>query len=478
MIFGFLTILLLAYLWILVNPIRRDYPNIWLLNPLVFCGLMTFTMGFGVTNIIYFVSPEALAPLGIVPDISESMSKQMLLVILGAIAMSMGYYSRLTIYFCHPVRLAHFKTKYLPSGKLRSQSIFVLTSISIIAGLFTINMGIMGYSSSYEDLIEAGNYAMYLALLGSMGKLALVLAALNYYSHQSNEKKLLLIFIMISQLLFGFISGMKSNVVIPFVILIVCQYLQTGFYSRKNLLIIIVSLFVSYAVIEPFRYARNDDPNFDGTSIVSITNALISPDTSRKKTDTPDDLSSKLLSIVARLNITQMAAPGLVYADENPVLPSGSPQFLRDIFLTPIYAIVPRFIWKSKPLANLGVWYSQVVMGSNHFSSLGMGPFTYLYFAGGYTAVFVGFYIIGTLQRILFMLLLTAKSLPTLLIYMICLPSITMISEFSNIIMFLCRELPLSFLLISIIFNHKLAIKRPQFRTYPTPPANQSTPEH
>jgi hypothetical protein len=50
-------------------------------------------------------------------------------------------------------------------------------------------------------------------------------------------------------------------------------------------------------------------------------------------------------------------------------------------------------------LANLGLWYNQVVMEKDNFSSTAMGPFAYLYFAGGPLAVFLGFFCVGIVQR-------------------------------------------------------------------------------
>src|SRR3546814_15261390 len=79
----------------------------------------------------------------------------------------------------------------------------------------------------------------------------------------------------------------------------------------------------------------------------------------------------------------------------------GSPTFLTNIALSPAYAFIPRVIWKEKPSGDLGLWYTHVVMGLGSYSSTAMGPVTYLYFAGGALAVFVGFMGFGILQKVL-----------------------------------------------------------------------------
>jgi hypothetical protein len=93
---------------------------------------------------------------------------------------------------------------------------------------------------------------------------------------------------------------------------------------------------------------------------------------------------------------------GIEYAANNDELPEGSPEFLGNIILAPVMAVVPRILWPSKPLQNIGLWYTNQVVGLDLVSSTGMSPFTYLNFAGGPFAVVLGFLIVGILQRGLF----------------------------------------------------------------------------
>jgi hypothetical protein len=456
-VFFFLTLLLLAYLCVVVQHIRFYYPKNWLLHPLVLCSLMTFVMGFGATNTLFFFSNEVLAPLSLDGEISAAMVKHMELVLLGAIALVMGYNSSLAINMSRTSLAMRFQAKCLPGEEIRSMSLPVLTAISIMAGLVSIRLGVMGYNSDYEQQIEAASYTMYLGLLANLGELALVMVALSFYSPQSSRKIWFwLIAILLVQVLLGFISGMKSGVAMPFVILLLCQYIQTGKFSHKTLMLILASIIAAYSVIEPFRIARNSDATFDNTSIESIINTLIAPDTSTQQYAYTEESPNFLLTVSSRYNLTQIGSYGLVYADENPDLPLGSPAFLENIFMAPLHALVPRFIWTSKPIADLGLWYNQVVIGNSHFSSTAMGPFTYLYFAGGSIAVFIGFYFIGIVQRTFFMLLQPGRSMPSSVIYLVSLTSIATIdSSFNSIIIFLCRELPMSLLFMFILFKGK-----------------------
>src|SRR5205823_596759 len=114
-----------------------------------------------------------------------------------------------------------------------------------------------------------------------------------------------------------------------------------------------------------------------------------------------EDGASTGLSFLARMNLTYVASLGIEYAANNE-LPEDGPQFLNDIILAPAHAVVPRLLWESKPLQNIGGWYTNEVMGLDFSSSTGMSPFTYLNFAGGPLAVILGFLAVGILQRGLF----------------------------------------------------------------------------
>ncbi|MHB8159796.1 MAG: hypothetical protein ACYDGS_04790 [Thermoleophilia bacterium] len=93
---------------------------------------------------------------------------------------------------------------------------------------------------------------------------------------------------------------------------------------------------------------------------------------------------------------------GIEYAANNNELPAGSPEFLGNIILAPAHALIPRLLWDSKSLQNIGLWYTNQVMGLDFYSSTAMSPFTYLNFAGGPLAVIIGFLMVGIFQRGLF----------------------------------------------------------------------------
>ena len=203
------------------------------------------------------------------------------------------------------------------------------------------------------------------------------------------------------EVFFGLLSGFKSAVVMPFIIVGVVYYSQRDRFPRWLIPAILLALVVAYGVIEPFRAARNADAGYEGTSVGSIVSAMESAQGmagNRAESEGPGDI----YEFLARINMTQIGSLGLEYASIHDGLPAGSPEFLEDIFLAPVHALVPRFLWNSKPMNDIGLWYTQQVMGLDLYSATAMTPFTYLNFAGGTLAVILGFLVVGGIQRGLF----------------------------------------------------------------------------
>ncbi len=90
----------------------------------------------------------------------------------------------------------------------------------------------------------------------------------------------------------------------------------------------------------------------------------------------------------------------------------------------------------------------------SHFSSTAMGPVTYLYFAGGGVAVFLGFFFMGCVQRILFFLLQPWRSMPGAVVFLGMLGTVSNIdSAFNGIVVSLVRELPIYLAALFLVFR-------------------------
>lgn len=397
------TTLLLAYLALETHRLHRISPDRWLLNPVVLCSAITFVLGFGITNFLYFFPESKLSAAGFAPEVTPWMAKLMLLVLVGAVAMWLGYWSpygaSLVAWLSRSQWLGRVLRKQFAP---REWVLALLVLASLASRLIQIRLGVYGYSADYDRLIETASIRQYLTLSDGLGKLALAVSALWYYSpDRPGRAKAWLAGLLAYELFFGFLSGFKaSGVVMPVVIVGFCEYLRRGQLPWRWISLVPVAIVAAYAVIEPFRAARLEDTGFRGTSLTNIVETMAVAAITDRDRAIDAEQAGTALRFLSRTSMTHIASLGIEFADTRP-LPEGSPAFMQDIFLAPFYAVVPRALWESKEMMRHGLWYRNEVMGVwEDTSSVGMSPITYLYFAGGAFAVALGFLAVGIAQRI------------------------------------------------------------------------------
>jgi hypothetical protein len=399
------TSLLLGYLFLELKNLWKYDSNLFWINPIFLASIQTFILAFGVSNVIYFFPDAVLEVVGIVPNVTPWMNQLMLFVLLGAISMWVGYSSSIGFGLSRLLQRSRFiRSSIKPYLRLNYLSFFVCILISGIGWFWSNKLGINGYASISENLIQAAPYTQYFYLLDLIGKLSFFCIAMKCFSltNSNPADKFLLFFLLIFQVVIGIVSGFKSSVIYPFIYLGMAFYVQRGYISRYILPIVLISLFVAYAVIEPFRSIINEDERNKSAGLSSLIATLSYSQSKNVQMDHNGGIADTTIKILARVNLAYVGSKGLEYKAYNSNLPADSPQFLSNIFLAPFYAVIPKFLWKTKPLAQEGLWYSTEVLGNTFANSIGMSPFTYLNFAGGPLAIMLGFLMVGIMQRGIF----------------------------------------------------------------------------
>ena len=399
---GVYTVLLLGYLGVEIKNLWSREPELFWINPVVLASILTFALAFGVTNILYFMPDDVVALVGLQPIATPWMNQLMLLVVLGACAMWVGFSSGIGRSLGQMLQRSRVLRKWISSSVcVNPLTIAVFLTISFIARLWMISLEVYGYSSSYEILVAAAAYTQYFTMAESLGRFALVAVAIQCFSspRSSLADRQILWYVLGFEVAFGFLSGFKSAVVMPFIIVGLVYYSQRNRFPRWLMPAVVVGVMAAYAVIEPFRAARNENTSFSGTSVDAIMTAM--PSLGTIWAGYGGEGASTALSLLARNNLTYVGSLGIEYAANNE-LSEDSPEFLRNIIFAPAYAFVPRLLWDTKPMQTTGLWYTNEVLGFRIYSSTAMSPFTYLNFAGGPFAVILGFLIVGIVQRGLF----------------------------------------------------------------------------
>ena len=382
---------------------KKNNPEIWLLNPAVLASIFTFLIGFVITSYIHFI-PDTESNKYLYKQLGSDpfplLNYVMTLAILSAIVMWIGYYTRLgdrlyNFLMSKPLGLIkYFRSELKP----RMAIIYTLIIISIVARLYAIQIGVYGYAQSPKTLSENIATAFTINAAGQLINFSLILVALKFFKEGFNfNYRITLALIVIIEIYFGLISGMKSAVIYPVAILFICFYAVHKKIHKGFVVGTIVLLVLAYIVIEPFRILRMKDMNFQSSPgyIASTMLDAYSLNKSRKIVYGDEDIFS---SIIQRNNYLLAAAKAIDFAD-NSGLDTQSPDFFEKIYTVPLQAFIPRVFWRNKPIEDFGAWFSVVVWGSTPTTSVAMTPIGFLYFAGRIVAVMIGFFVYGIMQK-------------------------------------------------------------------------------
>jgi hypothetical protein len=398
--FPALCLLILAYAVLEVLLVRRSQRELWLLNPAVQSALFLHFLPTA-SALLLPMLPDELSTLAFDPSEDQWAIRYEWLNLIGAVALWTGYWSGAANVIARALARSSTIERWIrPQLALRLGVALVLVLVSSGIRLLAIRLGLYGYSASPEKRELAEAYSQYLAMAGELGKVTLVAVSMATFLGKLNKWPMLLLLVMETG--FGILSGFKAAVILPTIIVGMCAYAVRGRLPVLLLPSIVIGLFSAYAIIQPFRAARYKELEFDGTSVSSIVDTFAASRDSAYESDADGPVAATTASIFGRATDVTSAANGIEFAERWDVLPEGSPNFLEDIFLSPLYSIIPRALWEGKPVNDVGLWYTQVVMGEGTTSSTAMYPVTYLNFAGGAVAVILGFLTVGVIQSAVF----------------------------------------------------------------------------
>jgi hypothetical protein len=452
--FVVLTCVLLSYLGFELYAAWRTCSPSFLLCPPVLTSLFTFGLGIGITNFVYFLPALDLQAVGLRGEVDQWMLTYMSLSIVAAMALWIGFWSGWGAALASWLSKMRFLKRVLRKDyELKINALLVIALVAICGRLLAIQLGVYGFALIEEQAIALAQYREYLAIADGCGKLALVAAALYYSSRTtfSSPAFVILCLIIGIEVLFGFASGFKSQVVMPFMIVGLCIYFNKGRVPAVLIVLAIAATFVSYLVIEPFRAGLGGRETVETGTLDQILGFMFGDSLSTSKSGL--SIRDTLMAIAARLNLTYIGSVGIEYADQGS-LPPGSPDFLGDILTAPWYAYVPRFLWESKPQNILGNWYYTTVLGFSGPTSVAMSPITYLYFAGGGLGVALGFFAVGFVQRSIYEWLVRPRWSGGAIIFFGLLTTLMAVeSSFNTFFVAILRYFPLLVLAQYVLFR-------------------------
>lgn len=406
--FGILTFFLLSYIVFEILFVMLRSTDRILLHPAVLSSLATFGLWFGVTNFLYWGPEEKFLYKLLGDQAFYWMNRAMFLILLAAFALWRGFRSSIGAGMTKAFWNAFvFNRIFRRQFHLRWSFIIICLGVSLGCRLAQIYLGVYGYSSDYQRLYELAGVRQYLDIGSGLGRLALLGVSLAHFFRRHYHPVLhwMMVGTLGYEIFFGFLSGFKSQVVVPVIIVFFAYYVAKGRIPKTWLFGGIFLLFLAYAVIQPFREIRQKDPFFQGRSVAGISKFLREGLQQARLSEGffQATVDKYFIEAAKRMSMTPVAARSIQYKEEIG-LEEDDPRFLRRMILSPLYAFIPRLVWSSKPVFNIGKWYAVRVMGmpEDTRTAIGMSPVGFLYFAGDSIFVFCGFFLFGIIQKALY----------------------------------------------------------------------------
>jgi hypothetical protein len=349
--------------------------------------------------------------------------------------------------------LDNFKNNLNKRNIINDKLVFNLFLITLFLRLIAVKLGIYGYDSTGDFIENINGYSNILLTFASYSDYIFILATLSYFTNKNNSKiKFYLIFT--TQIIFGFLSGFKGNVIYPIFTFIIISYLITGLINKKYIIFLFFGMLFALIIIEPYRLLKTINPDKEVTfkNYIEIYNLASNVDyTNFYKSNSEDNLAVKFFF---RKNLLESSAAGIHYFEQqNFTLNKNSPPLLNKIFLSPFLAYIPRFIWKNKPINLDGLWYSNEVIGSPYFTFTPLGKIVYLFFSGGLAIIIIGFIFMGILQNYLYKFIDNSHSSASLFLYIFYYDVLTNLEQsYDLMLIIIMQSIPIFIILYKFCF--------------------------
>ncbi len=302
----------------------------------------------------------------------------------------------------------------------RTSFFAVLLLIVGIAGrLVAWKLGLSGYrTGGSADIDSSRPYVGILNSISGLLDIALVASAIEVLGKRSNSLLIRGVFWAIRACSltspFGLVSGMKEDIIGPFVLIALVSAITRRRIPSATFLIPLLFL-----LIAPFvtAYRRNlisgyrgSTPTLDGqvAAIQKTVSDELDESSSASAQQNTFVYTAQRLDLLADLrDIVGLPNPSLLSGDEK-------------IWLAPFYPFVPRILWRSKPVLDKGTRLS-VALGRPETTSSASTPIGDLYSLYGLWGIVVGMSIYGIMVQI-YMNRASARPLTekTLLVYVLC----------------------------------------------------------
>jgi hypothetical protein len=277
----------------------------------------------------------------------------------------------------------------------------VLYAVAFITKVYLLKNHLFAYTAFLDKYYENLASAQVLNSVSQFGTLALIVATIKTYCDRRDSLwRMLFIAVLISEVFWGLISGMKGLLLQNFIVVA----LVSSFIKQRLNLRWLVFVFFALALLYPFSNAYRTLVRGGGVEVTSLQGAAEAGQMAfsrmqESESTTGDLLRKGLDSALQRLDLLTNVAQVLT-------LGSRAEMVKGDVhwWMLPIYPFVPRFLWPSKPILDEGGWFTVALAGgSGNAATVGSSTaITYpgdLYLQFGLWGIPVGMFVLGVVAQ-------------------------------------------------------------------------------
>ncbi|MDC0225494.1 hypothetical protein OAK61_01705 [Gammaproteobacteria bacterium] len=284
--------------------------------------------------------------------------------------------------------------------------IHILVAIFAISFVIGVNNDMFGYVADSEKNDWLGPVRQGISL-GLMAVLALTI-----YHYDTKRGRLYLYTIIFANMFVGLMFGSKSTVMAPIIIFILANYLMGRRVGVGSIAVFFGGVVFAYSIVEPFRIY------FDaiGAAGTEFTVGTLVSFFFAAKGATEGLETQYLADFVVRMNYATMLGNVIEFGEQTQTYLTEQWEHLA---LSPLYGLIPRFIWEGKPLADFGLWASVEIFNLpvDTKTHIGITPQGFAYLVFRLPGIVMFFLIYGIIDRISFNSFYRVKNLLPIYIY-------------------------------------------------------------
>ena len=312
-----------------------------------------------------------------------------------------------------PARVMPLTAESPDRGRYRLAVGCAIYLIGFAVKVYLLQRGIFAYTSDLDLRNSAISSLGPLEALAQCATLGLIIIAIEHFSDLRNRTSRTIFWIVfVSECGWGLVSGMKEFILQNFVFVAIIASFKLRKLPVRWIVALPVLLVLLYPITNAYRDVIRGQTSIGVRSVTDANEALGLATQNLRQNNSADEVrQGALKSALSRLD--ELEDFGTLISTENA---AGFLEGDERLWMIPIYPFIPRAIWKSKPILDMGRRAS-VFLGSTDKSSSAVSPLADGYLKGGFAGLVCGMLVWGVFAERLTNLVLRSSRSRDLFMY-------------------------------------------------------------